>query len=93
LLNQAIELWRKDAPKLAEEAQENLAEGFAVFRHSSSQHVWLRTTSGLQSINPERKRRTRVAAIFPNPFACLRLLSALLANSCRKNVALSSRLN
>ena len=43
--------------------------------------VRLRTTNGLERINRELKRRTRVAAIFTNPASCLRLVSALLAES------------
>lgn len=79
LLNQAIEAWRKDAPKLAAWAEENLAECFAVFDYPSSHRIRLRTTNGLERINRELKRRTRVASIFPNPPSCLRLISALLA--------------
>ena len=79
LLDQAIEQWRKDAPKLAEWAEENLPEGFAVFGFPQPQRTRLRTTNGLERINRELKRRTRVASIFPNPASCLRLVSALLA--------------
>ena len=79
LLNQAIEAWRKDAPKLAEWAEENLPLGFAVFDYPSAHRIRLRTTNGLERINRELKRRTRVASIFPNPPSCLRLVSALLA--------------
>ena len=79
LLNQAIEAWRKDAPKLAEWAEENLPMGFTVFDYPSSHRIRLRTTNGLERINRELKRRTRVASIFPNPPSCLRLVSALLA--------------
>ncbi len=39
----------------------------------------MRTTNGLERINREIKRRTRVASIFPNAASCLRLVSALLA--------------
>ena len=39
----------------------------------------LRTTNGLERVNRELRRRTRVASIFPNPESCLRLVSALLA--------------
>ena len=35
--------------------------------------------NGLERINREIKRRTRVASIFPNTASCLRLVSALLA--------------
>jgi transposase-like protein len=35
-------------------------------------------TNGLERINRELKRRTRVASMFPNAASCLRLVSALL---------------
>ncbi|MCA1718315.1 MAG: IS256 family transposase [Actinobacteria bacterium] len=37
----------------------------------------IRTTNGLERLNQEIKRRTRVVRIFPNPEACLRLVAAL----------------
>ena len=79
LLRQAIEAWKAEAPKLAQWAEENLPEGFAVFELPHAQRVRLRTTNGLERINREIKRRTRVASIFPNTASCLRLVSALLA--------------
>ena len=79
LLRQAIEGWRTEAPKLAQWGEENLPEGFAVFNCPTAQRVRLRTTNGLEHINREIKRRTRVASIFPNTASCLRLVSALLA--------------
>ncbi|MFM0515166.1 transposase [Paraburkholderia sp. RL17-373-BIF-A] len=36
----------------------------------------VRTTNGLERINREIKRRTRVALIFPNTASCLHLVSA-----------------
>ena len=39
----------------------------------------MRTTNGLERLNKELKRRTRVATLFPNPQSCERLVSALLA--------------
>lgn len=81
LLKQAIELWRTDAPKLADWAEANLQDGFTVFNFVAGHRVRLRTTNGLERINREIKRRTRVASIFPNPASCLRLVSALLAET------------
>lgn len=81
LLDQAIELWRKEAPKLAAWAEENLPQGFAVFSLPPTHRIRMRTTNGLERINREIKRRTRVASIFPNTNSCLRLVSALLAET------------
>jgi transposase-like protein len=79
LLDQALEYWRQEAPKLAAWAEDNLPEGFTVFGFPPTHRTRLRTTNGLERINRELKRRTRVASIFPNPASCLRLVSARLA--------------
>lgn len=79
LLKQAIELWTKEAPKLALWAEENLPMAFTVFDLPPAHRTRLRTTNALERINRELKRRTRVASIFPNTAALLRLVSALLA--------------
>jgi transposase-like protein len=79
LLRQAVELWTKEAPQLAIWAEENLPMGFAVFDLPIAHRIRMRTTNGLERINRELKRRTRVASIFPNAASCLRLVSALLA--------------
>jgi transposase-like protein len=79
LLKQAVEAWAADAPKLARWAEDNLPEGFTVFDSPHAQRMRLRTTNGLERINRELKRRTRVASIFPSAASCLRLVSALLA--------------
>jgi transposase-like protein len=79
LLKQALEVWKIEAPKLALWAEDNLPEGFTVFDFPHAQRIRLRTTNGLERINREIKRRTRVASIFPNTVSCLRLISALLA--------------
>lgn len=78
LLGEAIAQWRVDAPKLADWAEANLPDGFAVFDFPQAHRVRLRTTNGLERINRELKRRTRVASMFPNAASCLRLVSALL---------------
>jgi transposase-like protein len=68
-----------EAPKLAPWAEENLPEGFTVFGLPQTQRAKRRTTNGLERLNREIKRRTRVASIFPNTASCLRLVSARLA--------------
>lgn len=79
LLNMAIKDWQTSHPQLATWAETNLPEGFAVFGLPEAHRVRMRTTNGLERLNKELKRRTRVATLFPNPDSCLRLVSALLA--------------
>ncbi|WP_394757749.1 IS256 family transposase [Rhodoferax sp.] len=79
LLNIAIEGWTTAHPKLATWAQENIPEGFTVFGLSVEDRVRMHTINGLERLNKELKRRTRVATLFPNTASCMRLVSAMLA--------------
>lgn len=78
-LKSAVANWRHTQPLLAQWAEANLQEGFTVFGLPEPHRVRMRTTNGLERLNKEIKRRTRVATLFPNPESCLRLVSALLA--------------
>jgi putative transposase len=49
-----------------------------VFAFPEPQRRRLRTANGLERLNREIKRQTRVVSIFPNEAACLRLITALL---------------
>ena len=60
-------------------AENNLPDGFAAFDLPEAHRVRMRTTNGLERLNKELKRRTRVATLCPNSASCLRLVSALLA--------------
>ena len=44
----------------------------------------LRTRKAHERVNSERKRRTRVASLFPNEASLLRLVSALLCEICNE---------
>ena len=79
LLGLALQGWQKEHPKLAAWAEENLPEGCAVFNLPPEHRVRRRTTHGVERLNKEIKRRTRVATLFPNSASCLRLVSAILA--------------
>lgn len=78
LLRKFIEAHIKAAPKLAEWAEKNLAEGLTVMQLPEPHRRRLRTTNMLERQNKEIKRRTRVATLFPNAASCLRLVSAVL---------------
>ena len=77
-LTSAVKHWQSVHPMLARWAEQNLPEGFTVFGLPEPHRVRMRTTNGLERLNKEIKRRTRVACLFPNPESCLRLISALL---------------
>ena len=82
MLRQAVTKYRKSAPKLAEWMEANIPEGLTVLDEklnlSEVARRRLRTTNGLERVNKEIKRRTRVATLFPNEQSLLRLVSALL---------------
>ena len=78
LLKRTVEKYEASAPKLACWMEENLPEGLTVFAFPTGHRRLLRTTNGVERLNRELRRRTRVASIFPNEASCLRLISAVL---------------
>jgi len=74
----AVEKYQKSASKLANWMESNIPEGLTVFSFPAAHRRLTRTTNGLERLNREIKRRTRVVSIFPNEAACLRLVSAIL---------------
>ena len=73
-----LEEYKTTAPKLVAWAEENIPEGLAVFSLPQAHQKRLRTTNGVERLNRELKRRTRVATLFPNDASLLRLVSAVL---------------
>jgi transposase-like protein len=74
-----VQRYRKNAPRLAAWAQENVPEGLTVFILPPYHRTRMRTTNGLDRLSKEIKRRTRVATIFPNEASLLRLVTAVVA--------------
>ena len=64
-------------PEVAAWIEENIHEGLAVLQLPSSHRRRLRTSNAVERLNKEIKRRTRVAGLFPNEAALLRLVTAL----------------
>jgi transposase-like protein len=73
-----VQKYTRLASKLAVWMENNLPQGLTVFTFPASQRRLIRTTNGLERLNREIRRRSRVAALFPNEASCLRLVTAIL---------------
>jgi putative transposase len=69
--------WRQKGYEVAEHLEEHIEECLTCLAFPESHRRRIRTTNGLERLNQEIKRRTRVVRIFPNREACLRLVTAL----------------
>ena len=77
-LELAVRKYEKTAPKLAVWLAANVPDGLTVFVLPAPHRRRMRTSNLLERLNKEIKRRTRVATLFPNEAALLRLVSAVL---------------
>jgi len=71
--------WVASHPAVARLLEEGIEDCLACLAFPLAHRSRIRTTNGLERLNEEIKRRTRVVRIFPNPEACLRLVTALCA--------------
>ena len=69
--------WRARHPRVAGALEEELEDCLACYAVPVGHRVRVRTTNGMERLNQELKRRTRVVRIFPNRAALLRLVTAL----------------
>jgi len=78
LLAETADRYRPVASKLAIWMVETLPEGLIGFAFPAAHWRLIRTTNGLERLNQEIRRRTRVARLFPNEASWLRLVTAVL---------------
>lgn len=78
LKDRAIEKYKSIAPDWCEWLDQNLEEGLTIYKFPEVHWKRIRTTNGLERLNREIGRRTKVAALFPNKESCLRLVTAIL---------------
>ena len=74
----AIEKYEKKAPEFAKWLEENVDEGLTIYQFPKGHSIKLRTSNGMERLNREIKRRTRLAVIFPNKESALRLVTGVL---------------
>ena len=73
-----VKAYSETQPKLAEWAESNLPEGFAIFKLPVEHRKKTRTSNACETLNSQIKRRTRVVGLFPNEDSLLRLVTAVL---------------
>ena len=73
-----VEKYRIRAPEFAKWIDENIEEGFTIYQFPKEHQKKLRTSNGIERMNREIKRRTRVAILFPNKESALRLVTGVL---------------
>ena len=84
LLAFAVKKYAETSSGLADWIEENIPEGLTVFSFPEKHRRRLRTTNGLERLNREIRRRTRVAVLFPNTASCLRLVTAIIMEICEE---------
>ena len=77
LAREMAERWGGSHPRVAEHLEEHIEECLTCLAFPESHRRRIRTSNGLERLNQEIKRRTRVVRIFPDRQACLRLVTAL----------------
>ena len=77
-LREVVDSYREAAPKLVDWIEANIPEGLTIFELPGNTRKRLRTVNAAEHLNKQIRRRTRVAALFPNEPSLLRLASAVL---------------
>ena len=70
--DRGIEVVNQSRPDLADSMEDIILEGLTVFSFPGKHRRRLLTSNGLERLNSEIRRRTRVAILFSNTASCLR---------------------
>lgn len=73
-----VKKYENKNPAFAAWLENSIHECFSVFSLPREYWVKLRTVNPLENLNREIRRRTNLAAIFPNDDSCIRLIGAVL---------------
>ncbi|NLB68518.1 MAG: IS256 family transposase, partial [Lentisphaerae bacterium] len=78
-LNLTVEKYAKTQSNLSAWMEENLPEGFTVFKLPPTARKRLRTSNAAENLHRQIRRRTKVAGLFPNENSLLRPVAAILS--------------
>lgn len=78
MVKEVSEQFEKLAPEFVNWLENNIEEGLTSFQFPKQHRRRIRTSNGVERINREVKRRSRVAVLFPNADSALRLVTAVL---------------
>ena len=78
MIRRAIEKYQKKAPEFVKWLEMNIEEGLTVYQFPKEHWKRIRTVNGIERVNRELKRRTRVAVLFPNKESALRLVTGII---------------
>jgi transposase-like protein len=73
----AADRWRVTHPPVATRLEEELEHALTCLSFPAEHRRRIRTTNGVERLNQELKRRTRVVRIFPHAASLLRMVTAL----------------
>lgn len=73
-----IEKYKTSAPQFVSWIEENIEEGLTCFSFPPEHRKKIRTSNGMERLNKEVRRRTKVVTLFPNVASCERLVTAVL---------------
>jgi len=78
MARRGIEKYEKKAPEFSKWLEANIEEGLTVYQFPKEHWKKIRTSNGMERVNREIKRRTRVAVLFPNKESALRLVTGVI---------------
>jgi len=78
MVEQVVNQYRKSAPEFTQWLEDNIFDGLTCFAFPQKHRKRIRTTNGIERVNREIKRRSRVAVLFPNDESALRLVTGVL---------------
>jgi transposase-like protein len=77
-LKKAFKKYEESASRFSSWLEENGIEGLTFYQVPQEHWKKIRTNNVSERLNQEIKRRTRVARLFPNEAACMRLVTAVI---------------